>query len=206
MRRFVPVFALLLALIPALAHAQANQTPPSQDSNEMKDGYIAPWFGKISLSDSDDDQAPSKKAFGVSFGFWQRGILGAEIDLGMANKFFEDGAIGTSKLLTLTANAIIGPWINFTDNQALRPYVVLGGGLARSTFKDFLVLGNTSENRGVITIGGGAHLYLAKAFGIRVDYRILKDFGSKEDTPDSSDFGLTGRNFKRFSIAALICF
>ena len=211
MRRFVMLFAFVLLAMPAMARAQGNPPPPPGQQpilpeNEFKDSYIAPWFGKFfgDLSEvfGTDDFSP--KMYGAGFGFWQRGILGAEIELGYVKDFAPpiDVAGGGTNFLTLTGSAIIGPWINLSDNQALRPYAVVGGGLARSSFEGFAEFPASSENRGVIDVGGGIHVYLVKSFGVRFDIRYLKDFGEKAD----GSVGLTGLQLKRWTLGAILAF
>src|SRR5438309_2818303 len=164
MRRLVSVFAFLILLAPARAFAQNGTPPPGQPpppaaaQNEMPDSFLAFFIGGARLNDKFFAGFPhgeNPKAWGLQLDWWQRGILGAELDFGYSKNFL--GTLSGANLLTLTANAIIGPWARFGDHSALRPYFVIGGGLQRTSAGGFTSFGATSSNRGVLGIGGGAN-------------------------------------------------
>jgi hypothetical protein len=215
MRRLVSVFALLLLLVPAVARAQSGTPPPGQPppaavpTNEFRDNFFGVAIGPSTFNDKwnfEDFKKP--KTFVFSLDFWQRGILGADLDIGYSklNALGTGSALGGPKLLTLTFGANIGPWIVVGPQTAIRPYFAIGGGLQRATFGDFVDFGNTSANRGVIDIGGGAVVYIVKSFGVRIDYRILKDVGSKDIITGDSGWGITGANIKRLVIGVVFAF
>jgi hypothetical protein len=208
MTRFVVSVALALCLSPVPAFAQA-QAPP-QSSPEFSDSFIEPWVGvhfagdlASALSTSNTHQP---KAYGVTLGFWQRGFIGGELEFGYANNYFGDSGsrlLGGNNLMTFTGSMMIGPWIKFSDNQAVRPYAVIGGGLARSHVADFATFGQTDRNRGVIDFGGGLNVYLTRHIGVRGDVRVMRDVGSKDN---SAAWGVTDVTYKRIHAGVLLAF
>ncbi len=209
MRRLIPMFAVVSLLVPAVALAQAGSQNPPPSENEMRDSFVEPWIGfhfSGGLSDAFDAVGTSShpKAYGVSLGFWQRGVVSGEIEFGYAKNYFGDpDLLGGNNLLTFTGNTMIGPWINLSDQQAIRPYFLVGGGLARSNLGDFTDLTQTNQNRGVIDFGGGVNVYITKAIGVRADVRFMRDFGSNDS---AAGFGLTNTTYKRVTFGALFAF
>jgi hypothetical protein len=210
MTRFFMSLALALLLSPVSAFAQAT-APPPEATNEFSDSFIEPWVGihfagdlTSALSTANTHQP---MAYGVTLGFWQRGFIGGEVEFGYAKNYFGDSSsslLGGNNLMTFTGSMILGPWIKFSDNQAVRPYFVVGGGLARSRIEDFAKFGQTDQNRGVIDFGGGVNAYFTKNIGIRGDVRIMRDVGSKDSS--STGWGITDVTYKRIHVGVLLAF
>lgn len=214
MRRLVSVVGTLLVLLPAVARAQGTP-PPGQPApaavptNEFRDSFFGVAIGPSTFNDKwGFDQFKKPKTFVFSLDFWQRGILGADLDIGYSklNALGTGPALGGPKLLTLTFGANIGPWLVVADNTAIRPYFAIGGGLQRASWGDFIQFGENSANRGVIHLGGGAVIYIVKSFGVRIDYRILKDVGSKDIITGEDGWGITGANIKRLVVGVVFAF
>lgn len=104
--------------------------------------------------------------------------------------------------MTVTGSLLVGPWIPIGPSQRLRPYGVIGGGLARSKIEDFVVFGKNSRNRGVIDYGGGLFLYLTRNLGVRGDIRFMKDVGS--DPADTDGWGVTDTMYKRATVGLVL--
>lgn len=214
MRRLVSVVALLLLVVPGVARAQtppAGQPKPTAvSSNEFRNNFFGISVGPSTFNDKwsfDVLNLEGKpKTFVFSLDFWQRGILGADLDIGYSkvNPLGTAPQLSGPKLLTITFGAIVGPWAKF-GNSAIRPYFAIGGGLQRASWGDFADFGGTSSNRGVFHLGGGAVIYLVKSFGVRVDYRLLKDVGSK-DILGEDGWGITGLQVKRLTFGAVFAF
>ena len=216
MRRLVSVFGTLLVLLPAVARAQGGTPPPGQPppaavpTNEFRDSFFGVSIGQYKLNDKwglADFLDGTPKVWVFSLDFWQRGILGADLDVGYSklNLLGTGTALSGPKFLTVTMGATIGPWLVMSDNSAVHPYFAIGGGLQRASWGDFVDFGNTSSNRGVIHLGGGAVIYIVKSFGVRVDYRLLKDVGSK-DIIGEDGWGTTGLQVKRLTFGAVFAF
>lgn len=217
MRRLVSVFGTLVVLLPAVARAQAGTPPAGQPapaavpSNEFRDNFFGVAIGPSTFNDKwsfDVLNLEGKpKTFVFSLDFWQRGILGADLDIGYSkvNPLGTAPQLSGPKLLTVTMGATIGPWLVISDNSAVHPYFAIGGGLQRASFGDFAEFGNSSSNRGVIHLGGGAVIYIVKSFGVRIDYRILKDVGSK-DIIGEDGWGTTGLQVKRLTFGVVFAF
>jgi hypothetical protein len=208
MRRLVSVVAFVLLVVPGVARAQtppAGQPPPSAvPTNEFRDNYLALSIGPLNFNDKWNIQN-KPKVFGIALDFWQRGILGADLDFGYSRNILgTSGVLAGPNLMTLTFGAIIGPWATF-GHSAIRPYFAIGGGLQRASAGGFTQFGSSSANRGVIHLGGGAVFYIVKSFGVRVDFRIFKDVGSK-DILGEDGWGITGLQFKRLTFGAVFAF
>ena len=215
MRRVLFVLAFLVLVAPA---AMAQTAPPAQQPVQAQivippedpDNFLVGWLGvhfNNGLSEVFEDDIDSKpKTMGFSYGFWARSWVSGELDFGYSKDFFGDpDFLGGNNLLTITGSVIVGPWIHITDNQIIRPYGVLGGGLARAKIEDIIRFSKTNQNRGVIDFGGGVMVYLVKQFGIRGDVRIMRDVGS--DPTDLDDgWGMTEVTYKRATIGVFVAF
>lgn len=213
MRRSIVVVALLLFVVPALALAQGAASGGQRQFDQPRedpDNFLVPWIGvhfSNGLTDNfgnlfeDEDNKP--KAMGVTLGFWARSLLSAEIDFGYSKDFFGSAdLLGGNNLMTVTGSLLAGPWIPIGPSQRLRPYGVIGGGLARSKIEDFVVFGENSRNRGVIDYGGGLFLYLTRNLGVRGDIRFMKDVGS--DPTDEDGWGITDTTYKRATVGLVL--
>lgn len=212
MRKPYLFLAVLLVLAPATAFAWGGAAGDQQyqQSSENPDNFLVPWFGvhfnnglteNFGTLFTDEDNKP--KAMGVTLGFWARNLLSAEIDFGYSKDYFgSPDLLGGNNLMTVTGSLLVGPWIPIGPSQRLRPYGVIGGGLARSKIEDFVVFGKNSRNRGVIDYGGGLFLYLTRNLGVRGDIRFMKDVGS--DPADTDGWGVTDTMYKRATVGLVL--
>jgi hypothetical protein len=177
---------------------------PREDPNNFLVGWYG-WHFANGILDVFDKGDAKPKTMGVSYGFWARGWVSGELDFGYSKDYFGDPTLlGGNNLLTLTGSAVIGPWLHITDNQIIRPYGIIGGGLARSEIEDFVKFGNSTRNRGVIDYGGGVMVYFIRNFGARADIRIMRDVGS--DPESSTGWGITETTYRRFTVGAFVAF
>ena len=221
MRRALVLLGIVLLPGPAVPSVLA-QAPPAVPAAQAgggssglnPDGFIEPWIGfhfSGGFIDAFTDRdTTTTKSYGVSLGFLQRGLVGGEFELGYSPDYFSDAnssIVGGNNLLTLTASMMIGPWI-----KGVRPYGVIGGGLARSKIEDFVKFGSDVQNRGVIDYGGGVSIYFAKHIGVRGDVRFLRDFGSHGCESESIvcdvtfGWGVTDNVYRRMHFGALLAF
>jgi hypothetical protein len=199
MRRILVVLAVIALLAPA-AGARAQSKDPN--------GFLVGWIGfhfTNGIGEAFENTDTQPKAIGGSLGFLARSWVSGEIDFGYTKDYFGDSAfLGGNNLMTLTGSMIVGPWIHLTANQVIRPYGVIGGGLARSKIEDFVQFGSDTQNRGVIDYGGGVMVYLVRNFGLRGDVRFMKDVGS--DASSSKGWAVTETMYKRATIGAFLAF
>jgi len=209
--RFFVSLALASLLGPVPVFAQTETPPPSEATDEFSDSFLEPWVGIHFAGDLTSALSTAgthrPTAYGATLGFWQRGFIGGEIEFGYSKDYFGDSGsslLGGNNLMTFTGSMMLGPWIKFSDNQAVRPYAVVGGGLARSRIEDFAKFGHTDQNRGVIDFGGGLNVYFTRNIGVRGDVRIMRDVGSEE--AGSTGWGVTDTTYKRVHVGVLLAF
>jgi hypothetical protein len=214
--RTVVILLAILLVSPAAALAQSGALPPPQPApssttNEGFDNYVSIYynlnFGGQLFKDLEDLDAHSgSQGFGFALTFWGRGKFSAEVDLNYNPKFYDSGAdVGSNNAITLTMSAIIGPWINQGGSQRVRPYFVVGGGLMRSSFSDFADVGwKTTENIGVVDVGGGLIYFFHPRVGIRGDIRYRYGVGAN-DTAGGWGW-VSDRNYWRGAFGASFAF
>jgi hypothetical protein len=206
------LISLMLALLMSATSTYAqSSTPPPEANHEFPDSFLEPWIGLHFAGDLSSGLSGSSThqpmTYGATLGFWQRGFIGGEVEFGYTKNYFgssDSSLLGGNDLMTFTGSMILGPWITFSENQAVRPYAVIGGGLARSRIDDFAKFGQTSRNRGVIDFGGGVNVYFTRNLGIRGDVRVLRDVGSTDSS--SSGWGVTDVTYKRAHVGVLLAF
>jgi opacity protein-like surface antigen len=220
------ILCLALAVPTAWAQTSTPQTQ-SQSSTNDKDSfrdYLAPYIGFDtggSLFKAADAPAALKgldpgnpRVYGIAVGFWGKGMLSGELDFAYHKDFFgpegspfiftnQTGAIGSNNLMTITASFVINPSIDI-GSQRIRPYVLVGGGLMRSTISGFGNLGGNVDNRGIVNIGGGLQYYFHKRVGVRADFRY--NIGVGAETSGSGWGWMNTWNFYRFVIGPAFTF
>lgn len=188
MRLPVAILALFILVVSAIPVA-AQDPPPAQqqvvyqEKVEGPDNYLVPYWNSNSGGTMFfDEDRKSSQGYGLSFTFWGRGILSAEVDFNYNPSFFGDSSdYDTNNLMTFTVSGIIGPWIQ-AGSMRIRPYAVIGGGLLRSTIEEFATVGwKTNQNRGVVDAGGGVLWLFTRNIGIRGDARYRMGVGAKDD-------------------------
>ena len=135
------------------------------------------------------------------------GGVGFEIDFGYSPNFFTSTAtdsgfnvFGKGNVTTLTGNLVIG-----FPAGAVRPYIVGGGGLIRSSVQDVSTLFDdiNASDLGV-DVGAGVIGYFNDKVGIRGDVRY---FRSLQDTdPDGVDLALGSFKFWRGTVGVTFKF
>ena len=171
------VLVLVLAFAPLTVMAEDK-------GDDYKYNYLAGWVGVnfggdfFAAGPFQSFDAGNPMAFGASLGFWQKGLIGGEVDFGYNRNFFgnPDDIGSANNLITFTGNLTINPTFKM-GSQSIRPYLLVGGGLARSRIEDFDILGGDTKNKGVLDFGGGIIYYFLPRVGIRGDIRYFKGVG-----------------------------
>ena len=138
------------------------------------DGFINPFLGYHFGGDAacpTVSRCDNKKVhFGVSFGVMGN-VVGFEEDFGYAPNFFGTSNAGLeSNVVTLMSNLMIVPKIG-----PVRPYVLGGFGLMRTTASTTLLSLQVSDNNNVgYDLGGGIMIFFGSHVGIR-GYRSVQD-------------------------------
>jgi len=207
MRKVVLLLALFALCVP-MAFAQTQGQTPAANRSEDPNNFLVGWIGTHfdnGIDDAFDFDDNRPKTMGFSYGFWARSWVSGELDFGYSKNYFGDpDFLGGNNLMTITGSVVVGPWLHITDNQIIRPYGLVGGGLARSKIEDFVEFGESTRNRGVIDYGGGVMVYLVRNFGIRGDVRFMKDVGS--DPSDDDGWGITNTTYKRVTVGVFVAF
>jgi len=150
------------------------------------DWFITPFIGANfggatsteNLDDALDDS--SRLTYGVSGGFMGKGIIGFEEDFGYTKKFFAPFAgIDDTNLLTLMSNVIVGIPIGGQSGFGVRPYVVGGVGLMRTSVDSAVNFVDLHNNSFGFDVGGGVNVYFWH-IGIRGDLRYFRDFSEAD--------------------------
>lgn len=187
MRIRTALLLLAAVCVPVAAFAQ-EAPPPSQytapANTEGFDNYVSGYynfnFGGNLFKDREES---STGGYGGALTFWGRGKFSAELDFNYNPQFFgPKNDAGDNNLMTFTFSGIIGPWINQGGSQRVRPYIVVGGGLMRSTIKEFATVGwKDTKNLGVVDFGGGVLYFFHPRVGVRGDIRYRWGVGANSD-------------------------
>jgi opacity protein-like surface antigen len=146
------------------------------------DGFVTPFVG-VNFGGATDKafnnalEDNSKLAYGASIGWMGAGVFGLEADFGYSPKFIAPAAdLGQTNVMTITGNLILGVPLGGQHGFGVRPYVVAGVGLIRTsvdgTLSDFV----PDRNSFGYDLGGGLNIYFADHVGIRGDLRYFRDF------------------------------
>jgi opacity protein-like surface antigen len=151
------------------------------------DGFFSPWTGANFSQSAGDGRA----AFGVSAGAMGAGILGGEVDFGYSPNYFGTNSfVGSSNLLSLMGNVMIGVPVGGTSGPGVRPYVTVGAGLIRTDIDGVLEDSGLSDNRFGMNAGAGVMGYFNDHVGLKGEvryFRNLKDNSAPNDF--NIDFG-----------------
>lgn len=176
------LFAVLLTAIAARpARADWLLTP-----------YIGGVFGgasnQFTFNDT-DDEFEQRMNYGVSFGYYSKGIFGVEVDYGAAPNFFQfTGGTNNfglfdldSSVQTLMGNVVLALPVGGPDGP-FRPYVTAGLGTIRTQLRsESDVFDELTSNDSGYNVGAGAHLLAAGRVGIRADVRYFRGFEAIDD-------------------------
>jgi len=204
--RVAAVVCCLLLAAPAAVLAQSTSQPDEGYDNYVSIYYNVNFGGKLYESLQELDARSSSQGFGAALTWWARGKFSAEVDVNYNPSFYDtSSSSGSNKMISATVSAIIGGWINQGRAQRVRPYVVIGGGLMRSSFGEFATVGwKTDENIGVVDVGGGLIYFFHPRAGFRVDVRYRYGVGANES---EQGWGwVADRNFWRAAFGASFAF
>jgi hypothetical protein len=136
------------------------------------DAFLVPWVGSVFGGDA----ATRRTTLGVSAGDLGGGPVGFDVELGYASKFFGDEMeFGSNSLITVMADAILGPLLESGSGARIRPYVTGGVGLIRSRADGGTVFTAPSTvNSFGWNAGAGVMGYFSGRFGLRGDVRYLR--------------------------------
>ena len=136
-----------------------------------------------------DDEFEQRFTLGGSLGYYFNGIIGIEVDYGVAPNFFQfTGGTGNFDLLdldssvqTLMGNVVVAIPVGGPDGP-FRPYVSAGLGSIRTQLRsESDVFDDLTSNDTGYNFGAGAHLLAAGRFGVRADVRYFRGFESIDD-------------------------
>jgi hypothetical protein len=231
MRRVVLVAVLALALVPATAGAQAEQTPPAQQAppaqqmlkpdletikrNTPQDALV-PYIGisaggaLFGSANVTGDLGSTPMAYGASLLFWGPGLIAGEFDFCYYPDFYKGldavSPAASTNNYTMTLNFVVGPTFYVGEHMRVRPYGLIGGGLMRSSINDFAeyITFNDTQNLGVVDVGGGLYFYPARRIGFRGDVRYFMGVGADSSAKGWGD--IEGWNYFRVTFGVAIAF
>lgn len=135
--------------------------------------------GDTTFVDWDFGAGSRKFAFGASAA-WEGNVFGLEADLGRTPGYFDgDGGpqdrdlILSSRVTTFTGNLIVGVPKSIA-RYTLRPYFVVGAGVAQVTFDDDLQTLPLSKALTTMDLGGGVTGMLTDQVGLNWDVRYFR--------------------------------
>jgi outer membrane protein W len=176
----------LLTLLLALAAASPAR------ADWLLTPYIGGVFGgasnQFTFNDT-DDEFEQRLNFGLSFGYYSKGIFGVEVDYSAAPNFFQfTGGTNNFDLLdldssvqTLMGNVVLALPVGGADGP-FRPYVTAGLGTIRTQLRsESDVFDELRSNDSGYNFGAGAHLLAAGRIGIRADVRYFRGFEAIDD-------------------------
>jgi opacity protein-like surface antigen len=181
MKKTILLTVMLAAVAASPARADWLLTP-----------YIGGVFGgasnQFTFNDT-DDEFEQRMNFGVSFGYYTRGIYGIEVDYSAAPNFFQfTGGTNNFDLLdldssvqTFMGNVVLALPVGGPDGP-FRPYVTAGLGTIRTQLRsESDVFDELTSNDSGYNFGAGAHLLAAGRVGIRADVRYFRGFEAIDD-------------------------
>jgi opacity protein-like surface antigen len=181
MKKTILLTVMLAAVAASPARADWLLTP-----------YVGGVFGgasnQFTFNDT-DDEFEQRMNFGVSFGYYTRGIFGIEVDYSAAPNFFQfTGGTNNFDLLdldssvqTFMGNVVLALPVGGPDGP-FRPYVTAGLGTIRTQLRsESDVFDELTSNDSGYNFGAGAHLLAAGRVGIRADVRYFRGFEAIDD-------------------------
>jgi opacity protein-like surface antigen len=195
--RLVSLAAVVLLLGSSTARAQGHV-------NVFVGSNFAGDAGR-SLSEALNDG--SRLTWGADIGGMTKGIFGAEFDFAHSRHFFgSDPRLGNNYVMTMIPSLIVGVPVGGEKGPGIQPYGTVGFGLIRRNLEVDGVDAIKDNSLGY-SIGFGVNGFTSTAFGIRADYRYIRNV-----TADDSNnlVGITLNqgtfNYSRGSIGAIFRF
>jgi hypothetical protein len=188
--------AALLAATPVTARADIFLVP-----------YAGLKFGGgTSIFDLEFASAAKKFTMGVAAQEIDDGILGYEVFFGYLPGYFEMDTAPRpvwktgSFVIDLTGSVVLSLPPTVTAG-GLRPYVVVGGGLAHAQADDLLETFQVRRTMPVVNFGGGAIGLFTNNVGVRFDLRYLRSL-----TTDDGSLANVGRriSYSRLTIGLFV--
>jgi opacity protein-like surface antigen len=160
------------------------------------DVTLTPFIGSLFKG----DLPTNRFAYGGSITFTASGIFGGEIEGTFAPKFIEKTVL-TPEVhhANVMGNLIVAIPIGGTSGKSVRPYVVGGIGLFRTTWKDSDFLDPIRSNDFAYNLGGGVMAFFSDAVGLRLDLRYFQALRN-QDAGTGLSFQKGDLNFWRWSV------
>ena len=162
------------------------------------DVVLSPFVGGLFGGDLPD----SKVAYGGSAAFMGAGVIGAEVEFTYSHDFIAE-TVTTPQVhhANVMGNLIVGIPIGGTNGPSVRPYVVGGIGLFRTTAKSDDFDDRITSNDFGFNLGGGVMMFFTDKVGLRGDLRYIQALRD-ENAGDGFDVDLKpgDLNFWRGSI------
>ena len=149
----------------------------------------------------------SRLTWGADLGAVSKGILGTEFDIAFANHFFGKGPqTGNNYVLTAMPSLMVGVPVGGERGPGVQPYATAGFGLIRRSI-DIGGVGTFKDNSLGYSLGFGVNGYATSHFGVRVDYRYIRNMGAEpSDNPFGIDFNRGTFSFSRGTVGAVFRF
>jgi opacity protein-like surface antigen len=156
------------------------------------DWLLTPFAGATFGADSNKEHF----TYGGSLAYMGANVVGFEMDFGYTPEFFESDNddidfIDDSNVTTLMANLVIGAPIGGSGAQ-VRPYVVGGLGLLRTSVTSTEQFFDISNNDFGFDVGGGLYIFFNDNVGLRGDVRY---FRTLQDPEEDSEFDIAVGSF-----------
>jgi opacity protein-like surface antigen len=156
------------------------------------DWLLTPFAGTTFGADATKEQF----TYGGSLAYMGANVVGFEMDFGSTPEFFEPendqiDLIDDSNVTSLMGNLVIGAPIGGSGAQ-VRPYVVGGVGLLRTSVTSADQFFDISNNDFGFDVGGGIYVFFNEHVGIRGDVRY---FRSLQDPEEDDEFDVAAGNF-----------
>jgi hypothetical protein len=160
------------------------------------DWFVVPFTGatfgsETNYIDLDSATERTNVVYGVSGGFIGKGLLGVEVDVGLAPGFFERAGpelVTSSRVTTVMGSVIVTTPLSFSG-EGLRPYVAGGLGWMHAASDDFSDVFTFRRDLLGLSVAGGATGYFTDRVGVRFDLRYMRNVTEAE--PGSVGFGPT---------------
>lgn len=181
--RFAAILGTAIFLLASAAPARADVT-------------LTPFIGSLFKG----DLPTSRFAYGGSITFTAGGIFGGEIEGTFSPKFIEQTSV-TPEVhhANVMGNVIIAIPVGGTSGKSVRPYVVGGIGLFRTTAKGDDFFDPITTQDFAYNLGGGVMAFFTDAVGIRLDLRYFQALRN-QDAGAGISFQKGDLNFWRWTV------
>lgn len=208
------MYARKLIVTVFLVTAASLATPAKAAADWLFTPFIGVnWGASVNVRGLDgefDDEFENRVDFGASLAWMGGGIAGFEVDFGYSPNFFrpsngEEVDFGDSNLVTLMGNVVFGIPIGGQHGAGIRPYVLGGFGLVRSSVDNIGDVFDVSSSNWGFDVGGGVNGFFSDNVGIRGDVRYFRALQDIE-TDDLLNLRLASLRFWRGSVGVTFRF